>query len=51
MLDDMVMEGAKERHEQRIREAESFRRALRSKKVQKTSPILKSLIIFIIAAA
>jgi hypothetical protein len=51
MLDYMLTEGAKERHERMIHDAETFRQALRSKKVQKISPILKSLIIFLIAVA
>ena len=51
MLDNMIAERAKERHERLIREAESFRRALRSKKVRKTSPLLKTLILLLVAVA
>jgi hypothetical protein len=46
----MITEGAKVHHEKLIHDAQTFRQALRSKKVQ-SSPILKSLIIFLIAVA
>jgi hypothetical protein len=48
--DYMLAERTKERYERLIRDAETFRQALRSKKVQ-SSPILKSLIIFLIAVS
>jgi hypothetical protein len=51
MYDYLVLEGAKARHEGFLRDAQTFRRALRSRKLDRSSPILKSLIIFLIAVA
>jgi hypothetical protein len=50
VLDYGFLDTGKERHEQRIREAESFRRALRSKRIRSSS-ILKSLVAFLLAVA
>lgn len=44
----LLLEEAKERHASFVREADAFRQVLRSGKVDKSSPILKSLIIFLI---
>lgn len=51
MLGYTYLDAANERHERFIRDAETIRRALRARKGQKASPILKSLIIFLIAVA
>jgi hypothetical protein len=49
MQDFALLEEAKGRYADRIRDADAFRRVLRSGKVVKSSPILKTLIIFLIS--
>ena len=49
MQESMLNEAARERHGQLLHEAETFRRMLGSRKVKEASPILKSLIVFLIA--
>jgi hypothetical protein len=49
MMEDLILEEAKGRYTDRLREADAFRRVLRSGKVEKSSPILKTLIIFLIS--
>ena len=49
MQEYRLLEAAKERHANFVREADAFRQVLRSSKVDKSSPILKSLILFLIS--
>ncbi|HUT19203.1 MAG TPA: hypothetical protein VM366_08585 [Anaerolineae bacterium] len=49
MQEYLPLEQATERHASFLREADAFRQVLRSSKVDKSSPILKSLIIFLIS--
>lgn len=51
MDDQLMMESARERYGQLVRDAETFRRALRARKLDRSSTLLKSLIIFLIAIA
>jgi hypothetical protein len=51
MQEELFTEAAKARHGQLIHEAETFRRALQSRKVKASSPLLKGLLIFLIAVA
>ena len=49
MYGELLLQEANERHEQLIRDAQTLRRALRSRKVEQASSILKGLIIFLIS--
>jgi hypothetical protein len=49
MPDYVLLDNANVRYENLMREAEAFRRALGSAKVEKTSPFLKALVIFLIS--